>query len=130
MKLFQAKFYLKQWNKNNISERAVVFTEFYVVKNLWKSTALYYLVHYCWLITYFFVVNNGFRSLSDFLSFAYPKERKQRKRNPDQTTFPHSNKIFLTKNQPDVRLAPVRRDFSKNFISIRAVWTGNGGAKF
>ncbi|MFZ7289184.1 hypothetical protein [Avibacterium avium] len=77
------------------------------------------------LITFSFVVNNEFRSLSDFLSFAYPKERKQRKGNPDQTAFPHSNKIFLTKNQPDVRYALARRDFSKNFISIRAVWTGN-----
>ncbi|MFZ7148355.1 hypothetical protein ACLSY0_09050 [Avibacterium avium] len=64
-------------------------------------------------------------AVGDFLSFAYPKERKQRKGNPDQTAFPHSNKIFLTKNQPDVRYALARRDFSKNFISIRAVWTGN-----
>ncbi|WP_415777053.1 hypothetical protein [Avibacterium endocarditidis] len=63
--------------------------------------------------------------MSDFLSFAYPKERKQRKGSLDQTAFPHSNKIFLTKNQPDVRYALARRDFSKNFISIRAVWTGN-----
>ncbi|CDF99560.1 Hypothetical protein AJF4211_000470 [Avibacterium paragallinarum JF4211] len=74
---------------------------------------------------FFFGINNEFRSLSDFLSFAYPKERKQRKGNPDQTAFPHFNKIFLTKNQPDVRFALARRDFSKNFISIRAVWTGN-----
>ncbi|WP_165779975.1 hypothetical protein [Avibacterium gallinarum] len=64
-------------------------------------------------------------AVGDFLSFAYPKERKQRKGNPDQTAFPHSNKIFLTKNQPDVRYALARRDFSKNFIFIRAVWTGN-----
>ncbi|WP_123772518.1 hypothetical protein [Avibacterium gallinarum] len=39
--------------------------------------------------------------------------------------FPHSDKIFLTKNQPDVRFALARRDFPKDFISIRAVWTGN-----
>ncbi|MEE6075013.1 hypothetical protein [Avibacterium paragallinarum] len=45
----------------------------------------------------------------------------------DELTFPHSNKIFLTKNQPDVRYALARRDFSKNFIFIRAVWTGKFG---
>ncbi|MFZ7328999.1 hypothetical protein [Avibacterium avium] len=39
-------------------------------------------------------------AVGDFLSFAYPKERKQRKGNPDQTAFPHSNKIFLTKSKP------------------------------
>ncbi len=55
---------------------------------------------YRWLIAFFFGINNGFRSLSDFLSFAYPKERKQRKGNPDQTAFPHFNKIFLTKSKP------------------------------
>ncbi|MFZ7260020.1 hypothetical protein, partial [Avibacterium avium] len=39
-------------------------------------------------------------AVGDFLSFACPKERKQRKGNPDQTAFPHSNKIFLTKSKP------------------------------
>ncbi|AZI14582.1 hypothetical protein EIA51_08155 [Avibacterium paragallinarum] len=64
-------------------------------------------------------------AVGDLLSFAFPKESKQRKGNPDQTAFPHSDKIFFTKNQPDIRFALARRDFPKNFISIRAVWMGN-----
>ncbi|WP_410683842.1 hypothetical protein [Avibacterium paragallinarum] len=63
-------------------------------------------------------------AVGDFLSFAFPKESKQRKGTPAQTAFPHSDKIFFTKNQPDVRFALARRDFSKNFIFTRAVWTG------
>ncbi|WP_126372231.1 hypothetical protein [Avibacterium volantium] len=62
-------------------------------------------------------------AVGDFLSFAFPKGSKE-KGTPIKPLFPHSNKIFLTKNQPDVRYALARRDFSKNFISIRAVWTG------
>ncbi|CDF98768.1 Hypothetical protein AJF4211_000360 [Avibacterium paragallinarum JF4211] len=55
------------------------------------------------------------------------KKGSKEKGPPIKPLFPHSNKIFLTKNQPDVRYALARRDFSKNFISIRAVWTGKFG---
>lgn len=58
-----------------------------MVKNLWKSTALYYLVLYCWLNA---LMNNGFRSLSNFLSFAYPKESKQRKAPRSSSNFSYS----------------------------------------
>ncbi|MEE6069860.1 hypothetical protein, partial [Avibacterium paragallinarum] len=38
-------------------------------------------------MTFFFGSYNGFRSLSDLLSFAYPKESKQRKRYPTKLLF-------------------------------------------
>ncbi|CDF99561.1 Hypothetical protein AJF4211_000480 [Avibacterium paragallinarum JF4211] len=57
------------------------------------------------------------------------KKGSKEKGTPIKPLFPHFNKIFLTKNQPDVRFALARRDFSKNFISIRVVWTGECNAK-
>ncbi|MFZ7159578.1 hypothetical protein ACLSZ7_11360 [Avibacterium gallinarum] len=78
-------------------------------------------------IAFFFVVKNEFRSLSDLLSFAYPKERKQRKEKgtPIKPLFPHSNKIFLTKNQPDVRYALAGVIFLKILSSFGRFGRGN-----
>ncbi|WP_193742286.1 hypothetical protein [Avibacterium paragallinarum] len=75
-----------------IFKSAVVFEGYFCIwKNQENGFRKYRtFVFYFWifgLMTFFFGSYNGFRSLSDLLSFAFPKESKQRKGNPTKLLF-------------------------------------------
>ncbi|WP_410686113.1 hypothetical protein [Avibacterium paragallinarum] len=63
--------------------------------------------------------------MSDFLSFAFPKERKQRKGNPDQTAFSSFQQNFLTKSKPILATLRSGVTFLKILFPFGRVWTGN-----